>query len=808
MNMERTTAVKRRQTMFFRILKRDLKRKKTINTIILFFVMLSVMFVSSSVNNIVNISNGLENYFEKADLSEDYFMFTVDKHNGEDEKALKEYLESSEYLKSYETEKHLCIQAENIGYHDGKYMDFGTTGCMMPFSQAKLNYFDMDNNEIRSIEKGTMYVQSDLMKRFDLEEGDILTITVGNVQKEFKLMGKAKDAVLGASFGGGIYRFFVNDDDYESFLTEQNIEDDAIMDATLYYISTDNIPELSNAISKYKVIVTTVTLNTVKTMYIVNFLIAAVLIVASVGLLLVAMVVLRFVIGFTISEEFREIGVMKAIGLKNSTIRLMYIVKYLALACTGAAVGMVLSFPVSDFLMKMASEDIVFEGDDQFLIGILCAAAVVLLIILFAYSCTRKIRKLSPINAVRNGMNGERFGKKTFLRAGKSRLSTTSFLAVNDFVSAPKQFGIITAIITICLVLVMVMANLCNTLCSDRLLYLFNIHHSDVYINDNSLDEDIISDDNADVERALASVEKVLIDNGMSGRVSISRVFLLPITFDGRTLRKPCGVNSRLDTADLPITEGTPPQAWNEIAVTPAAAESLGAGIGDTVSIEMRGESKDYIITALFSSMMNQGDFVRLHQDTDPDNCTGYQYMQVDFDDSPDEKEIASRIEKLKEIYGDKNVLDAAGLCEDFTEVSDTMRALEYLLLIVTLVVAVLIVVLMERAFISKETGEIALMKALGFRDKVIIGQHTMRFVLASLLASVFAALLCSPVTGLIMDPIFAIMGATDSISYVLKPLEIFLICPAAVISATLAGAFFTSLYTKTITSAQAADIE
>ncbi len=41
--------------MFFDILKRDLKRKKTMNVIVLLFVILSVMFISSSVTNLTAV---------------------------------------------------------------------------------------------------------------------------------------------------------------------------------------------------------------------------------------------------------------------------------------------------------------------------------------------------------------------------------------------------------------------------------------------------------------------------------------------------------------------------------------------------------------------------------------------------------------------------------------------------------------------------------------------------------------------------------------------------------------------------------
>ena len=56
--------------MFFDILKRDLKRKKTMNIIILLFVILAVMFIASSANNLVAVTTSLDNYFDKAGVGD------------------------------------------------------------------------------------------------------------------------------------------------------------------------------------------------------------------------------------------------------------------------------------------------------------------------------------------------------------------------------------------------------------------------------------------------------------------------------------------------------------------------------------------------------------------------------------------------------------------------------------------------------------------------------------------------------------------------------------------------------------------
>ena len=68
--------------MIWRILKKDLRRKRVINFIILVFVTLSTMFAASSVNNIITVTNGLGNYFEKAGMS-DYFIATQGGENND-----------------------------------------------------------------------------------------------------------------------------------------------------------------------------------------------------------------------------------------------------------------------------------------------------------------------------------------------------------------------------------------------------------------------------------------------------------------------------------------------------------------------------------------------------------------------------------------------------------------------------------------------------------------------------------------------------------------------------------------------------
>ena len=64
--------------MFFNILKKDLKCGRTMNIIILLFIILSVTFISGSANSIVSVTRSLDNFFDKAGVA-DLTAATIDK---------------------------------------------------------------------------------------------------------------------------------------------------------------------------------------------------------------------------------------------------------------------------------------------------------------------------------------------------------------------------------------------------------------------------------------------------------------------------------------------------------------------------------------------------------------------------------------------------------------------------------------------------------------------------------------------------------------------------------------------------------
>ena len=115
---------------------------------------------------------------------------------------------------------------------------------------------------------------------------------------------------------------------------------------------------------------------------------------------------------------------------------------------------------------------------------------------------------------------------------------------------------------------------------------------------------------------------------------------------------------------------------------------------------------------------------------------------------------------------------------------------------------------LMERSFIAKEKGEIALMKAIGTRNGTIYAYHTLRFLFVGMIAVIIGELMALPLTHLCIDPIFKMMGMELSVDYVIAPVEVYLLFPAIILATTCISAFVTSLYTRRIHSSDTANIE
>ncbi len=775
--------------MFLQILKKDLKRKKTMNVILLIFVILAVTFIASSANNLITVNGALDNFFEKAEVP-DYWFGTT---NAADMEKFEDFAEENGY--DYSVSRLIQIEPKNI-LVEGEKLDYNNTMCLSTLGD--INIFDKNDKKITHINDGELYVTNHIFTGTgnDFHEGGKILINQNGVEKEFTIKGYTKDALFGTAMVG-MSRFLISDNDAALF----DIDGAAVCSAVGVHTNDAEYLDKFNALAIHTVM--SIERPMFKMMYLMDILIAAILLVVSVCLILISMVILRFIINFTITEEFREIGVMKAIGIKNRAVRGLYIVKYFAIAVVGTAVGLAISFPLSKLMISGVSQKIVVSSGDNFLINIGAAILAGAVVVLFSYLCTQKIRKFSPIDAIRSGETGERFRKKGIFHLGKSHLPTVSFMALNDIFSGIKNYIAMIITFIIGTLLVIIPVNTINTLRSDKMITTFNMAMSDHVISQELLFNPN-EDNKAMIERKHSEVRDMFSDNGIDVDV-FQEIMFRGIVKKGEKLTNSLsfqGMGS-VTTDMYTYLEGTPPQNVHEVALTYLIAERIDAHIGDDVEIKIGEDTQTYTVTAINQSMNNMGEGVRFYQDAELD----YNYVaggfgiQVNYKDNPDSKTLSERKELLEKFYPDASVYTSGEYISYMIgNVAEQLDSMKLLILIIILGINALVAVLMVKSFITKEKSEIALLKAIGFKNNSLTLWQTMRIGIVLIASVLIGAIVSAPLSDLIITPIFRMMGALN-IEYDIRAIEVYIILPLIMLGVTALAAFISSQGLRKISS-------
>ena len=789
--------------MYRNILKKDLKRKRTMNMILLLFMILATMFVSSSVNNIIKVTTALDSYFEMADVP-DYFAIVMNKNCAID---IDKTVRSASAVERYAMENVLSLSPENFIYEDG---DIVVEGMNLLQSDICMNYFLSDGSILETVRQGEFYMTEGEADALGVDVGDRLTIECNGVRREFVLADKIKDALLGSKSVTD-YRYIISKEDFESFLSAENTE--KYYGGKLVYIYSS---DMETALPQIKPLAENSNLAMDRAMmrflYFFDMMVVGILLIVSMIFIMIAFVVLRFTISFTLSEEFREIGVMKAIGIGNRKIRGLYLVKYIGLSVIGAAIGLALSFPFGKMLMGVSSPNMIVGNQSPVVVNIVCAILVVAVILWFCYGCTGRVKKLTPIDAIRNGQTGERFRKKSLMSLGKSRLPMSPFLALNDMVSSPRRYGIISLTFFLCLSLLLMLSATVSTINSDSLAASLGWADCDVYLDSKITAECMMEDGHEKLEKHLDEMEQTLARHGIPAKCYKEMMFFLPVSFGENEGNNICILQGTGSTMDMyEYTAGTAPQNIDEIAITRIAADQLNATIGDTVTIKTIDGDKEYIISAFFQSFNSAGSDIRLHTDAyiNYGQAGSGGDTQITFTDHPDRKEIERRIKEIQRIFPDYgNIRSCAEAVADMIGIAGTLDAVKSLVVVLTIVLSALITVLMERSFIAKEQGEIALMKAIGTRNGKIYAYHALRFIFVGMIAVIIGEIFAIPLTHLCFDPLFKMAGMELAVDYVVNPVEMYLGFPIVILATTGASAFLTALYTRKVKSSDTANIE
>lgn len=771
--------------MLFRILKKDLKRKKGINFIVFLFMIMATLFVASSVNNIFVVLNATDYCMEKGKVP-DIFICSYEKENGK----IKEWLEGTESVKDFSENKGIFLMGDNIVEFNGKSgEDYDINSTIMLQSNWKQHMLIFDQNgDLPELKPGTLAMPEKEMKRNHLKEGDTFSVQFGNYQKTFKISEPIQDPALGSDYTG-LIRYLINESDF------QEIEKHCDQIILNYGVDTTNNTEFLKNFNKMGFdIMVTIEKSMFEFSYVMQMITAIILIVLGVCLIIISFLVLRFTIVFTLSEEYKEIGVMKAIGIKNFTIKKTYLIKYFVLISVAAIIGCVISIPVSKSSLKLVAGNLMLQdrsGNSG--INVICAFVVMAVVMLLCLLSTNRIRRISAIQAIRSGMTGERFNRKSVLSLRKmGHTIPVMFLAVNDILSEVKKYLVLILTFAMGTILIILSVNTLESLTSEEMAKNFALDtEADTFISVDTV-TDLqrgMLEGKPFIEKMIAELESDIKEIGYEAEISTLSYYFLGYYMEDpdEVLRFMTCQMVGANGSHVELVNGYTPVLENEIAMSEQAMKKLNAKIGDTVCMKVGDRVMDMIITASYANYLQMGESVMLNSQLNIEDVTmsGLFYLQIKLVGVQDKETALMNIHKKFPEYKFNNMQQVVS--SQIGGTMDTFGAIKITIILLVCGINVMITILMIKIFVIGEKGQIAMLRALGFSIKQLKQWQVIRIGILLIISSILGILCSTFLNNLLLKPVFAMMGASHMKiqvnileSYCLYPFLLFVIIALA----------------------------
>lgn len=769
--------------MLLRILKKDMMKRKGVNIILFLFITLSTVFLASSMNNIVVALSAVDYYLDYAKVPDINIVINSEQDTDKIDRWLEKKKESGD-IEAYDYNTFLQIPDKSVTIKKGDVTsEFNNGGSNLYLATDNVDYcqvFDTDGERMH-LKDGEIALSVLTMKKTGVKAGDHLTIFQEGAEKEFIVKEAVKDAAYGNEMVG-MSRFMLSENDYKYF---ENISKEKF---GLYYVETESVVDINDQIYNqgFTGVINVITIDIYKLVYSFDMILAGLLVLIGICLILIALLVLRFTLVFSLEEQYQEIGVLKAIGFRDYAIKRIYLVKYLAIVMIGAAIGTVVSVPVGQVMIDSVSENMILASSElNVWINILCAFIIIGLVVVFCYLCTRKLSKISAITAIRGGYTGERFhGGRRMCLSRSSRMQVPFYLGMNDIRSHVTRYIVLSITFCLSFILITIPLNTLNTMKSTEMIEKFNIDpDASVYISKVEEGKEEKYNNAKDLLKRVERIKQKLKEKGYEARMTALPIYF--INYEGEQDTKKINIMSIQMIGEertySTYSEGEAPVLENEIAFSRDIMEEQSWEIGDHVTAWINGEERAFVISGIYSDYMQLGKSARLNPmiDCSEEIMFDYWAIMVDIDTEQSQAELAMELQRKFPDYEWKTAQELVD-----QQVGGIQGMLSEMLLPMTLLlcgVIMLITLLMEKLFVTREKGEIAMMKSIGFRHSTIRNWQIMRMILvvvASMIISVPLSLLSNH---FVLKPIFGIMGADVSIQ--VNPIQAYLIYPGILLT-------------------------
>ncbi len=484
-------------------------------------------------------------------------------------------------------------------------------------------------------------------------------------------------------------------------------------------------------------------------------------------LLLVVVIVLRTLIAEAISQDSTAIGALKAFGYRTGRIIASVALPYVLGGAVAALAGVALSYSVLPALGGQLSQQgsVVWSPGFSPFAGLVSAAVLLAPIALAAGLAALRARALSPVVALRGGLEAHDFRAQPF-PLDRARGAVPERLGLGYSLVHPGRAAATTMVFALVLVfasfavgMVKVQPNLAHFLIGDYAdVNIERMHPEDV---DATLEK---VQQFPEVETAYRHDSPTLTISGrqISGRVLQDFAILSTSAYEGRE-----------------------PRHGNEIAIGPRVADLTGAGIGDTITVDFQGQSQDFLVVGLLQGSRRLGMFADLTYDGIRRIVPEYRPTGLWVFGRPGQSsgELRSHVETLTPSGAVRDMKQA--METESRPYSDMMLGLIATIVTLTVATTALVTGVVITTQIRQQARDFGVLKALGFTSRQLRRQ-----ILAGLLPPLLLGATLGGVAGwFALEPGFGAMLAGVGVRKVdlgVEPWMILVVAVGVVLLGTL----------------------
>lgn len=750
--------------MFFKILKQDFRKKKSITIVLFLFITLSVLLVASGSNLLMQISNSINYLFSKSDTP--HF---VQMHSGDiNESDIDEFAKKNSLVKDYQTVEMIDIDGDSIYLGDTLETE---EHSVMDISVVKQNK-DFDfllnlDNQIIQVPRGKIAVPIYYMQQKKLKVGNKVRISNGNSNMEFVISDFVRDSQMNPSVVSS-KRFVVNDDDFQAIKT--NIKKkEYLIEFKLTDLS--KVTEFTNQYQSSQLPKKgpSVDYNTFKLLNaLTDGIVAVIIMLISIILVLISMLCLRFTFLSTVEEDYREIGVMKAIGISQKDIKKIYLTKYVFITAVASSFGYILSIGLN----KLFTNNILIylgkapKSIFQYLVPIFSVIVLALIIILFCKLILRKFNKITTLEALKSGNIGETKVSKGFLTLNKRIImDTNTFIGINDVLSRFKMYILLLVIFFICTFIVIVPLNFLNTLQSPNFVSYLGIGKSDLRVDLQQAE---------DANKKTSEMVKYIKNDSDVKKYSLLVTCKYKVR-DNYGVLKTINIESG-DFSKFPLEylNGSAPLKENQIALSYLNAKDLEKKVGDTVTLVINNNEKEMAVSGIYQDITNGGKTAKALSLYD-ENTILWNILSIDVKDGAD---VNKKINEYSKEFTPAKITNLQQyLNQTLGSTISQLKVITMLAIIIAILVSMLITSLFLKMLIAKDSAQIAIMKSIGFSFEDIKKQYIVKTLLVLWLGIIMGTIASNTLGESIVSSLVSSMGASK-IQFVINPIVAYILSP------------------------------